>query len=64
MKKYLLAAVAALALGGVAKAADFTCHLIDQKGNPLDDTASVGGYKNGVVRGHTLPILARERRGK
>jgi hypothetical protein len=29
-------AVAALALGGVAKVADFPCLLIDQKGNGLN----------------------------
>ena len=38
MKKYLLAAVVALAIGGVAHATDFTCHLTDQRGNILDYT--------------------------
>src|ERR1700733_10366852 len=38
MKKYLLAAVAALAIGGLAHASDMTCHLADQRGNTLDYT--------------------------
>jgi Aspartyl protease len=38
MKKYLLAAVAALAIGGVAHASDVACHLTDQRGNTLDYT--------------------------
>jgi hypothetical protein len=38
MKKYLLTAVAALAIGGVAHASDVACHLTDQRGNTLDYT--------------------------
>ena len=35
MKKYLLAALAALALGGTAMARDLTCTITDQRGNEL-----------------------------